>query len=380
MSNQLSSLLPLIEPGLSRELVSTAAMARIRSLMAHLPLLSGGGFECPLHNEPSHVDMAMRVTESDGGFAFLANPHSTSLDRAVTSQNAWSTVAEFARNQTKGNLCDAVQEAWLEFDLDASTEGLVSPNFFFKLEPYFAKPTIFGPSADARLKETVALISRCLSLLGIELSDAGRSLLERCVTCLPASSNVAFVGAMLQRSRAAYRLTLGHMPLSEMTAYLHKIGWVNSHQPLIPLIDLVGRHVRNVALHIDVSDRVLGRLGMEVSPDGKGDRAEAWPSFLIELVAAGLCTPERVGSVLAWPDRMHRSSFEGAWPEVLLSNNYFVRSINHIKLSYDPALSPSLASTRPPLIAQAAGGILSAKAYLAFNYSEVFPHPALWHT
>ena len=374
MSNQLSTLLPLIEPGLSRELVTNEALTGIRSLMAHLPILSGGGFECPLGTQRGPVDMAMRVTESDGGFTFLA------AWQPRGGHNGWEAMREFARNQKECKLRDAVQEAWLEFDLDASIEGLVAPNFFFKLEPYFAKPTIFGPSADARLKETVGTINRCLSLLGIELSEVGRAMLEHCVKCLPASSDVAFVGAMLQRGRSACRLTLGNMPLSELTAYLHKIGWAHRHEPLIPIIDLMGRHVRSVALHVDVSERPLGRIGMEVKPDAKAGGTGAWESFLLELVAAGLCTRANVESILGWPGRMHRSSFEGTWPAVLgREHNYFVRSINHIKLSYDPALLPSFAWTHQPLITRAATGMLTAKAYLAFNYSTVFPHPALWH-
>lgn len=373
MSDYLNTLLPFIKSGLNRELVSGDALARLENLMSRLPLLSGG-VECPLGPQSETADLAVRLTARDGGFMRLAEDNPLELDERSATQGGWQRIREFARarNERGNMLHDAVKESWLEFDLDQQPDDQVvrQPNFFFKLEPHWARPPLLGPEVEPRVAQTTMTVAQGLARLGLSFTEKWRETLERHVRRIPASANLTFVGVMLQRNQSSYRLTLGNFPLTELTAYLVAVGWPHEYEPILPLINFFLDNVQTITIHLDIAERTLDRLGFEMSFDPKRDQAEAWRNALQSLVAANLCAPKKAASVQLWPERFHRARHEGGWPRILgQTYNYFVRSINHVKINYDPTAAPDLGTTRQPLSLQASRGALTAKAYLAFNYA-----------
>ena len=377
MKHSLLTLLPLIEPALSRDLVPAEALANIKRHLARLPLLSGGLPECPLGGEQHSVDLALRATAVDGGFRWMAATEE--LEAEFGDAAGWQRVREFARrrNQALHPLHKAVKEAWLEFDLDGS-ESLKPPNLFFSLDDQAGRPPLLGPEVASRLAESVAIIREGLETLGIAVNPARKGLLEQILKERPAPSRLSYVGVMLARQTPGYRLTLDRVPLSELTGYLRQIGWPHAREPVAGVINFLLDHVQHVALHLDVDEQTLSRIGMEVSFEQTVDQVAAWKRFLQALTAHGLCVPARAEAAHNWPAYFHPQNLKDQWPESLpRASSYFARSINHVKLSYNPGPAPTEGGAITPVAIQSAVGALTAKIYLAFNYGSTIPRSVL---
>ncbi|HJQ26140.1 MAG TPA: hypothetical protein VKA60_19640 [Blastocatellia bacterium] len=377
MKHSLLTLLPLIEPALSRDLVPSEALESIKRTLARLPLLSGGLLECSLGGHQRSVDLAVRATAADGGFRWLAE--ASGLEQAFGDGEGWQRVREFARlrNQAPHPLHKAVKEAWLEFDLDAG-EAIELPNLFFGLDDHVGRPPLLGPEVASRLSESVAVIRDGLETLGIRINPARKELLEQILTNRPATSRLSYVGVMLARQTPGYRLTIDRVPLSELTGYLRQLGWPHAREPVAGVISFLLDQVRHVVLHLDVAEQALSRIGMEVSFEQTVDLVAAWKRFLQALTAIGLCVPAKAEAAHNWPAYFHPQNLSERWPESLpRTSSYFARSINHVKLSYDPGTAPIESGAFTPISIQSAVGALSAKIYLAFNYGSTIPRSIL---
>lgn len=380
MTGCLKSMLPLLGPGLADALAPRAAVMRLEALMAELPLFSSGLLECTLGQTAGRVDLAVRADAGEGEFKLFGAPEELSRsDSQFSFLNKWGRIQEFFRAcGVEGSpLHSAVKEVWLEFDLDADYDACTEPNFFFKLEPSYGRPPKHGELAASRLTDSLSLIGEGVRHLGVELRGSALATLERCLRYLPATSAVSYVGVMLQRAQGGCRLTLSLMPLDELTAYLHKVGWRHAHFPLVPLLDWLRRHTSHVVLHLHVEDGIAGQLGMEVSFEGK--TGMDYERFLTSLESARLCSHAEAAAIRRWPIRLHRLNGHDTWPQELPARyNYFVRAINHFKLVYEPSLSAPHSPSCQALIARAEGITVSAKTYLSYAWGSTFPTPALW--
>jgi hypothetical protein len=377
MKHSLLTLLPLIEPALSRDLAPADALANVKGYLARLPLLSGGLLECPLGGRQQSVDLAVRATAADGGFRWLADAEG--LEKEFGGAEGWQRLREFARrrNEALRPLHRAVKEAWLEFDVDDG-EAIKPPNLFFGLDDTIGRPPLLGPEVATRLAESVAVIREGLEALGVKLDPTRKGLLEQMLKERPAPSRLSYVGVMLARQTPGYRLTIERVPLSELTAYLRQVGWPHAREPIAGVINFLLDHVRHVALHLDVDEQVLSRVGMEVSFEQTVDQVAAWKRFLQALTAHGLCAPAQAEAAHNWPAYFHPQNLGDQWPESLpRTSSYFARSINHVKLSYDPGTAPIAGGAITPISIQSAVGALSAKIYLAFNYGSTIPRSIL---
>jgi hypothetical protein len=372
MKHSLLTLLPLIEPALGRDLVPEDALENVKRYMARLPLLSGGLIECPL-GPPAAIGFAVRAAAMDGGFAWLAAAGGDGKD--FGDETGWQRVREFAGRRNAAHR--DVTEAWLEFDLD---EGgtMKPPNFFFNLDESVGRPPLLGPQVASRRAESVAVIREGVEALGVGLSPARRQLLERVLKERPATSRLSYVGVMLARETPGYRLTIDRVPLSELTGYLKDVGWPHAREPVVGVINFLLDHVRHVTLHLDADEQVRSRIGIEVSFEQKVDQVAAWKRFLQALTGHGLCVPAKAEAAHNWPAYFHPQNLRGAWPESLpRTSGYFARSINHVKLSYDPGPAPIEGGPITPISMQSGAGALSAKIYLAFNYGTTIPRSVL---
>lgn len=88
--------------------------------------------------------------------------------------------------------------------------------------------------------------------------------------------------------------------------------------------------------------------------------------------------PAKAVAAHNWPAYFHPQNLRDAWPESLpRTSGYFARSINHVKLSYDPGPATIEGGPIPPISMQSVVGALSAKIYLAFNYGTTIPRSVL---
>jgi hypothetical protein len=186
---------------------------------------------------------------------------------------------------------------------------------------------------------------------------------------------------MLPRRQNSFRLTIGHVPLSELTAYLKDIGWPHPREPLVGITNMLLDHVTHVVLHLDVANHALSRVGLEVSFEKAVDQSAAWRRFFHALVSIGLCLPAQAEAAHDWPVYLHSANFKTGWPQSLPRlSGFFARGINHVKLTYQAGSAPLVNGPLPPVSIQSAVGALTAKVYLAYNYGSMIPRSVLSRT
>lgn len=381
-NNQFSAQLwPLLQSGLHPALGSQRMLDRLQAALAQLPLLSGGGFEVRLAGNASRpIDLALHATAAGGIMDLLASgPLARELpagEAGEAAQEAWQRLRGFAQqHRAAGSLLrEALPQAWFEFDLDADGE-LPPPNFFARLDDHFGAPPIQGPMALARQLASRNLLRDAAQLLGTAPQAGALEALALCLRHRPGAASVKFVGAMLARPGRGLRLALSDLPLSELTAYLRDIGWPGDHRALVPLLYFIEEHVGAVALQLDIADDgVQPRLGLELAFGRVREPAGQWARLLAALHGLALCEPAKAQAVQAWPGLVRKADMPGQWPAGFSERQAWLRrSINHIKLSYEPVrdmpahegeFGPS------PLAFLVARRIVTAKAYLAFNHPE----------
>lgn len=385
MPPALISILPFLFDGLPTELLSDVDRTRLQKIAGALPLASGGILELPLSSDGGPVGLGLRLVRKEGGFAHLENA-GQSFKPGPAARQAWKRLQSFAaaHKEAGSTLRRAVAEGWLEFDLDAKTRSLPAPSFFFKLEDSFRYPPTAGTLKEVGLQTSLTLIQKGLEALHVSPNEASLATLGRCIRARNASTSLAYVGVMMGRNAPGFRLTLGGMPFSSLTAYLRKIEYPYGDRGLLPLIDIVWRRmgVETLALHLDIDGDIQPRLGIEVAMATDANPAGAWESFLKMLTYSGISTPARARAVPAWHRQFHRAQMLEVWPEALgrkFTSLYC--TVNHVKFSYVPGpvsgdIPPG--DSEGPLSAQVRAGEISAKAYLAYQYATGLPHPHLW--
>ncbi|HLA63117.1 MAG TPA: hypothetical protein VK610_01730 [Rhodothermales bacterium] len=418
MTPSLHALLPLLDPALGAALASPEARARLAAALARLPLVAHGGLEVRLGAAAGPVDLALHVGPEDGGYAALAEGtgfrDAGPDEGAPGAGSAWARLRAFAAAAAADpRLREAAPSAWIEYDLDggaadtapADAAGkaakapsvahtLAAPNLFLRVGDVAVRPAARGPRAAPQQAEAVARLTDVLSGLGLDPDEApvrpdgapgetGRETMVRVFRALPASAEMGFLGVLLGRETRGMRLALRDFPLSELTAFLDVVGWPHSHRLLLPLLHVVRDHTDRVDLQLDVQGGVHGPLGLEVAlARDPADAPRARP-FLGALVRAGLATSDQTDALLAWPAEVTRyGGGEGAaalWPKGL-DAPAVRRTLNHVKLTFDPGAAGALArgAEVPSLAASVAAGRLRAKAYLAFTAGRASLHPARW--
>lgn len=365
----------MLKAGLSPALGTPAVQGRIKSALAQMPVLSGGGLECRLASGASApLDLSLRTTVAAGGVARLAaSPFTKEPATTPEAEVAWQHLSHFAEaHQAKTSaLGRAVPEAWLEFDLEKSAANLL-PNFFMRLDDHYGCPPLLGPTAHSRQQVSLELFNHGLKQLGITPSGSALQALLKCLRHRPASASLKFIGAMLGREQPGFRVTMADVPITELTAYLQDIGWPGDHRPLVSLLYFVERHVSSVSLQLELADEVQPKLGLELAFRKETEPAPRWRELFAGLVRLGLSTPDKAAAIQEWPALLRRGE-EKKWPKAFSAKQAWLsRSINHVKLTYAP--TPDMpfepGDMDSPLVYQIAHGITTAKAYLAFNHPE----------
>lgn len=270
-----------------------------------------------------------------------------------------------------------VHNLWLEFDLDRIATPIPAPNVFI------GSDHLRSESGCLWLTDVALPI-----LLGAEMHEDHRAAVARCVSCLPARAHVFQVGIMLARQSQTCRLCVRGMSPAQLVEYLHALDWQGSRSELTSLLASFTGSIERLDLDLDVSDRVLPKIGLELYPSAERSQL---PAFLRSLISTGLCTERKAAAICSWPGIAH----EGLkpWPEDLLAvydqmdnrlHSVFDRAVHHIKLIHKPsavgwnladrvALGPcerssthDSAGTKPS--GHSASVPLEAKVYLAVHH------------
>jgi hypothetical protein len=148
---------------------------------------------------------------------------------------------------------------------------------------------------------------------------------------------------------------------TQIIEYLRALDYDTSSGQLHELLDLPGPLVERIDLDMDVADRVLPKIGLEVYPAADAD---AIHQFLNHLVSCGLSTPAKAEALESWRGMAHERLTPEIWPRDLLAlssflggrvHSVFARWLHHVKIVYQP------------------GFPLQAKAYLAVQHLWLAP-------
>ena len=351
-------------------MISPSAFCDIASVARVLPATLAYntlGFECRLAEMAPRADFSVLAGASYGRES-LAGLHPTStLPARLMTDPKWRRVADFAVrwSDPSSALYRAVDNVWLEFDVDGAPAAIPIPSVFFGLQPggqEGARGVAYEPNLDGYIT-TIETVIQLLS--GSALATRKRQMLSDCFRALSSVERVFQVGLMLSRGAEALRLCIKMRSVERIVEYLAKVGWPGSEAEVLGILEPIASLVDYVCLDIDIGETVHRKIGLECYFDGnKQPRTEPrWGVFLDSLVRDGLCTADKRDALLAYPGYVDENAEGIPWPRALRrasqlfggrSLSTFIRSLHHVKVVYQP------------------GEGLEAKAYLA-----VIHH---WHT
>jgi hypothetical protein len=353
------------------ELISPSAFCDIASVARVLPATLAYnmlGFECRLAEMAPRADFSVLAGASYGRES-LAGLHPTStLPARLMTDPIWRRVYDFAVRwaDPSSALYRAVDNVWLEFDVDGAPAVIPIPSVFFGPRPS-GQEGARGVAYEPNLDGYVTTIETVIGLLsGSALAPRVLETLSDCFRALSSVEHVFQVGLMLSRGADALRLCIKNLrSVERIVEYLSGVGWPGSEAEVLGILEPIAHLVDYVCLDIDVGETVHRKIGLECYFDGiKQPRTEPrWSLFLDSLVRDGLCTADKRDALLAFPGYVDENAEGIPWPRALRrasqlfggrSLSTFIRSLHHVKVVYQP------------------GEGLEAKAYLA-----VIHH---WHT
>jgi hypothetical protein len=352
------------------QLISPSAFSDIDGVARVLPATlayNTFGFECRLAEMAPRADFSVLAGASCGRES-LAGLHPTStLPARLMTDPIWRRVADFAVQwaDPSSPLYRAVDNVWLEFDVDGAPPVIPIPSVFFAPQPSGkegARGVAYKPNLDGYIP-TIKTVIQLLS--GNELAPRKLETLSDCFRALSSVEHVFQVGLMLSRGAEAVRLCITIGSVERAVEYLAGVGWQCSEADVLGVLEPIASLVDRVYLDIDVGETVHRKIGLECYFDeNKQPRTEPrWGLFLDSLVRDGLCTADKRDALLAYPGYVGENAEGIPWPRALRrashllggrSLSMFIRSLHHVKVVYQP------------------GEGLEAKAYLAVNHH--------WHT
>ena len=333
--------LAVVSPNLLPSIVSPDAMARIRAVAQHLPPCSLAGFELRLADDQSTIDFGVRLPHGGPG---LASP--------LASNAMWQQVQRLcnAVASRSGPLHAQVSTVMLEFDLDRSPAAIPIPGVF----------VILRPDHSCTARDLLALADWLQPEQPIHVSF---DMLSRCHDALPSAASIGQVGLLSARPGKSLRLGLRGMRAAALFPYLDAVGWHDPPGVLHRLVEEIAPLADpSVILSIDLAETVGPRIGVEFYVRSGTDDDRRWRTLFACLAERGLASPRKMDAILAWPGVTEQGRAGSLWADDLAlgdalfygsAASVFVRSINHIKVAYQPGHAPEV------------------KAYLAFAHSWI---------
>jgi hypothetical protein len=318
-----------------------SAEARVLAVAARFPAAATGffGFECRPGGHLAETDFLFCTAHGSGEPEALAE----ALRTAPFGAAPWQDLGRFCTAwSTEATLAERIENLWLEFDLAGGT----SPPSELPVPSVFVGARVGGPEAERLewLFEAAALLG------GAALPAQVRRAVADCLATLPEGGTLFQFGLMLSRPARQLRLCLRDVPAEQLASMLDAMHWQGARQALATLVARTeGAELR---LGLDVTDRVLPRLGMEIRPA----RPEAAGAMHAALRTFGLAGEEELRELSRWWGLAHQQILRAAWDERLAHHpacpgpahrGAILRNEHHVKITIEE------------------DGAMAAKSYLA---------------
>jgi hypothetical protein len=324
--------LATLRPSVPPALVSEPAMSAIAALAGNLPPCPLAGFECRLGRNQPIVDFQVQVPR-----------RRFRLTGELAQSPAWRSLLPFWEEwfDESATLHQIVSATGLEFDLGGA--AATGPAIFVALREAGASPALLA-----------AIVARFVDGASVARAEAW---LHACVQALPAGASIQFIGAMRSRAGSAVRVNVVGLPAGEIPGYLSAAGWPHPVAPLLPIVTALGGLADDFALCLDITDRLLPRIGIECILREQPLHEARWRQQLAYLTDLDACTQDKARALLTWTGDILEPRARGPWPANLFWGDRLLgaravstlyRYLSHTKVIYQPE--------RP----------VEAKAYLGF--------------
>jgi hypothetical protein len=354
-----------VVPYVSGSLISLRALSNIRPIASLLPgaLTDFFGFECPLGVSEATADFLVCSRASQGGREILNGQRpGRDLPAFFQDEPVWQRIRSFSSEwfNPQSPLFDHVHNIWIEFDVEGTPPSIPVPSVF--IGPNNLQPLGAAIDNGEMPRHCAWLTDSALPLLlGSKPDSPLRAQIARCTNLLPSGARIFQVGLMLARTSQTTRLCVRGVSGTQIIEYLGALGWDETLTELKQVVCSLLPFVDRIDLDLDVTDRVLPKIGLEcyLAPN-----AAAVRRFLDYLVSSGLSTPVKAEALESWRGMAHERLTPDIWPKDLLAvsgflggrvHSIFARWLHHIKIVYRPALQ------------------LQAKAYLAVHHLWLAP-------
>lgn len=336
----------LIKPYLPNSIVNQDSLLLLEKVTKQLPIVPIFLLESRLSDSCDRIDLSLGI-----------KPKKISQEEILINSPFWQKLLFFSEIWTiSGTIANKmVEDIWLEIDLDSDINNLLIPCFFIT----FNSQEFRNIDIDEKL-----LIIQKISSFFIEnyrINKNKVNVLKHCLKKLPDSSSMVQIGIMLSRGKDKIRVNIENLKGLEIWEYLGKITNIEPDQKLKEIISIFTPLSDRIILTFDLENENIGsRIGLECFLNKQPQKEVRWDQFLKILVEMNCCTPEKKEDLLNWSGLIQKKDILTSYPQNLKEIepwmekeiiSVFFRTINHLKLIYQPNLP------------------LEAKAYLGFGHS-----------
>ncbi|NER79382.1 MAG: hypothetical protein F6K42_07320 [Leptolyngbya sp. SIO1D8] len=355
MTSSLKDMVSAIAPTISSHLISAPSLAAIGSVAQHFPITLSTtiGFECPLSLPLSaddiNTDFFFRVSGIWGQSLLAGQSQPRPILEQLESEPdicppeferlwqspAWQRIRQFSRQWSAPNslLQRAIDDLWLEFDVDSDTAQIPLPSSFFGIKSSEL------PSLD--------WIGNALPLLlGKSLASEVGGTLQQCLEAIPASARVFQIGALSGRAPVsgdapALRLYVQNLQQTQLSSTLKRLAYPGDGDLLVQLLNRICPGQETYTLQLEIQDTLTPVIAIECYFSQRAD----WQKILNRLVMAGFCAPERAQALLNYPGYVRAQDTDGDFPPLLqrwsdqltpYRECLLVKRLAYLKFTYQP--------------------------------------------
>ena len=318
---------------ISPTLIDAAGWLRLRAAVRGLPVDPGigFGFELRLGDPAAGTDFYLALPRRSRLAEYFVRRGERDPDSAVahlgTHLAAINTGAPWA------------EDMGVEFDATPGSP-VAPPGLFVRIRPELANVGASGYPTARTVGEWVA------GAAGWRLADKERGALERTFGALVAAgAAVDCVGAMPGRAGRALRVVSRTLPPAAVLPVLKRLRWRGPAGEIAAFLSATEGLFRALRLALAVTAAgIAPRVGLELFGGEPGTLryagAGGWGPFLARLCETGMCRPDKMDALVAWPGR--EFVFRGRDTFGVLTG------LHHIKVSFDSELDAAVEAKAYP--------------------------------